>query len=220
MSSKRRKVMEPMDVVTTTTSKKRKLSPSSQVPKAIQNYVKKAIVRDAEMKYFDVASSNTASAASYFAENLLRIPQGVQQNQRIGDRIRVHRVQIHASVNAGDDWNTTRFILTANQTRTTTSGTSLINGLLTGPPNPEAEPVWVDRVMYPHWVAVDGASGTSASRPQQVNIDRKVNWLVKYADTTTSDPINRNLFFQLHSDSTVIPHPGLNGWCRISFTDA
>jgi len=213
--------MEPMDVVTQT--KKRKILAVTRnipVPKNIRQYVKNAITADAEMKYHDVATSNTASAASYLAENFLRIPQGVQQNQRIGDRVRVHRVVIHASVNAGDDWNTTRFILTANQTRTTTSGTSLVNNLLTGPPNPEADPIWMDKVMYPHWVAVNGTSGTSASRPQQILIDRKVNWLIKYADTTTSDPINRNFFMQLHSDSLVIPHPGYNGWCRIYFTDA
>lgn len=214
--------MEPMDTETirTTQSKKRKLNPvAAKIPKSIKSYVSKRLTNNAEMKYHDVVVNNTASSASFLAQNLLDVPQGTTETNRIGDKIRVHRVKWQISCQPGDNYNLCRFMISANTTRTQVSTTSLIGALYTTPPTDNADPMWVDQFLYPCYLAADGAAGT-AMRPITLKGDRKVNWVIHYPTAATQAPMNRNFFYQFHSDSAVVPHPGLQGWFRVYFTDA
>lgn len=214
--------MEPMDldVVRTTQTKKRKLNPvAAKIPKSIKTYVKKAIIKDAEMKYFDTVANNTASSTTFYALDLLAIPQGVTENNRIGDAIRVHKVKWNLEVEPGDNYNLCRFLLTANQTRTQISTSSLVGALRTSGPSDNAEPIWMDKFITPKYVAADGGTA-QAMVPIVLQGERKVNWIIRYPGSGTQNPMNRNFFFQLHSDSVAVPHPGIYGYFRVYFTDA
>jgi len=216
-------VMEPMDmdIVRTTQTKKRKLNPvAPKIPKSIKTYVKKAIIKDAEMKFFDTLANNTASSTTFYGLDLLAIPQGTSENNRIGDAIRVHKVKWNLEVQPGDSYNTCRFVWSANQTRTQVSTSSLVGALRISGPSDNAEPIWMDKFITPKYVAADGSTTATSMVPIVIQGERKVNWVVRYPSAGTQNPMNRNFFFQLHSDSIAPPNPGIYGYVRVYFTDA
>lgn len=205
--------MDPMEEVTTRQTKKRKFSGTKAVPKAIKQYVQRAITRNEEMKFFDTPIGNTASSVSYYGQDCLLIPQGVTRNNRIGDDIRVHKVEFMLETRPGDSFNLCRLLIATNPTATPGSTTSLI-AALRRPPTDDVQ-LWLDRNQVPRF---DAAS--TAEIPVQARLVRKVNWLVRYLSATTQNPSNRLLYLQLHSDSAIAPHPGIEGFCRVWFTDA
>lgn len=221
MSAKRRKTMEPMDVTSTVVSKKRKVNPVpiAPIPRAIKQYVQRAIRNNEELKFFDTSMNGSANSASYLGQDFLKVPQGVTQNQRIGDQIKVHKVEVHMNFQPGDDWNRMRFLVLTNPTTSPDSTTSAIATLRTSAPTENSQ------VLRDHWFTLKyepttGNSGAQAPADQYLHMVKKVNWLVKYATNTTANPLNRQFYAELHSDSTILPNPGVQGYARVWFTDA
>lgn len=222
MLAKRRKIsdMEPMDVQTTVTSKKRKFNPgTTPVPKAIKQYVQRAIRASEELKFFDTPISGTATSASYYGLDLLKVPQGASQNQRIGDEIKVKKIEMHVNFQAGDDWNRMRFLILTNPTTQPDSTTSAISSLRTTAPT-ENSHVLRDHWFTMAWRPTTGNSAAQSPGDSYLWFSKKVNWNCKFATGGTASPLNRQLYFQLHSDSTIVPNPGVQGYARVYFTDS
>jgi len=212
--------MEPMDVVTTQT-KKRKLAVTTKipVPRNIRQYVNRAINRNEELKYFDTILNNTASSVSFLGYDLLRIPQGVTRNTRVGDVVRIKRVQIKCEIQPGDHYNLTRFLVGTNVGAVPNSTSGIISALRTSGTTDDTS-IWTDKFAVPFYQAAVGNAADQAMRPVEFNLDRKVNWLVNFFSSATADPQNRQLWIQFHSDSVAIPHPGIYGYARVWYTDA
>jgi len=227
---KRRKTedMEPMDVtsdrVKPSPNKKRKTftpkkTKSLAVSPAVKSYVNRAIARNEELKFFDTAINGTASSVSYLGVDLLKVAQGVTQQNRIGDIINVKRIQMKINFQPGDDWNRLRFLVATNPTTQPDSTTSLISSLRTTAPT-ENSVIWLDKWLTLHYGSTKGATNDQYPADQYLSVDKAVNWKIHYASGATANPLNRQLYLQLHSDSTILPNPGIQGYVRIWFTDA
>lgn len=209
-----------MDVESTTRRvvKKRKAYTPRAVPKNIQQYVRKAITRAAEMKFYDVAISGTASSTTYYTLNLLQIPSGTSPSQRVGDEVRVHRIKGQFQVQPGDNYNAYRIIISANQNNLPNT-VGAIGSLLQAYPDPNYDPILMDAVGMVQYSAAVGSGTEQTMWAKNYKIDRKVNWKLKYAGAATANPINRQLWFQFHADSVAIPNPGIYGVFRVYYTD-
>lgn len=218
--NKRRKTedMEPMDLVTTTT-KKRKYSGSTPIPRSIKQYVNRAVNRSEEVKYFDTAINNTASSVSFYGLDCLAIPQGMARNNRIGDDIMVKKVTFKFMLQPGDHFNICRVLIATAPTANPLSSTSLVSSLLTGGPTDDVT-LWLDSMACPKYVAAVGNAADQSMVPISYTVSKKVNWRVRYLSGTTQNPVNRLLYLQLHSDSAAPPHPGVYGFARVYYTDA
>lgn len=97
----------------------RRFRKKGKVPKKIREYVRKTIVKESELKYiFNFNPGGTAAPlrpdTSYPAapgEVLNRMQQGSAGTQRIGDRIKVRRIQIWFKIDAVTDPALVRLML-------------------------------------------------------------------------------------------------------------
>ena len=83
------------------------------VPKQVKSYVNRAIRKATELKYIDFAINGTASTTGTYQERLNTIGVGTGYNQRIGDSVKLRRIEWDLQVQAGDNFNITRTIIAA-----------------------------------------------------------------------------------------------------------
>ena len=88
------------------------------VPKQVKTYVQRAIQRSTELKYIDFAISGTASTTGTYQVRLNTIGVGTGYNERIGDSVKLRRIEWDLQVQAGDNYNITRTIIGACRTST------------------------------------------------------------------------------------------------------
>ena len=102
-------------------NKKRKTYESEQdsgatyiaVPKQVKSYVNRAIRKATELKYIDFDINGSASTTGTYQVRLNTIGVGTGYNQRIGDSVKLRRIEWDLDVQAGDNFNITRTIIGA-----------------------------------------------------------------------------------------------------------
>jgi len=82
------------------TGKKKKGPPVDH--QQVKNIVHQILKSSAELKYFDVQQAPSNSTGTVGFENLVLIPQGPAQSQRIADTIWLQRMDLRFSVNAAN----------------------------------------------------------------------------------------------------------------------
>lgn len=198
---------------------KRRKTGSAPIPKSWKAYVQKAIVKEQEMKYWEIDYTTSASSAIFGYANLMDIPQGDGANERIGNQIRVHKIEIKGAIEPGDNSNNTRLIIGTNIGDTPSAPTSIISNLFSSGVDHRVDVLW-DKFYTPCYLSAHGNGTAQSAEYKNVHFKKKVNWLVKYASGSTLPPYNRSYFSQFHADSALIPHPRVTAYSKVWFTDA
>lgn len=187
----------------------------TRVSKGVREYVKRAVAADDETKYIDVPVNITAGSAAHGGVDLsAAVSQGTSRSNRIGAKIRVLGMRYMLRGEPGDNTNEVRILILSRKP----GGSFLIISALsslTGPVNTDSYLVYRDIWTQLHYM------GLSASDIYQRKYYRgyiPVNRTLNYG--TGTEAVTGSLGLQLHSDSSVIPHPGLVGNVRIYFKDA
>lgn len=199
--------------------KKRKfvtMTPSPKVSAAVKQYVTKRLKKIGELKYWDVSIGGTASSVAMLSYDLLQVTQGSGQANRIGDKINVKKIDWNLSLQPGDDYNNCRMILFTDKENVTATGTVITS--LYGSPNPNVKLI-VDKFVTPKYLSAVGNAAGQAMVPVHVSGSKEVDWIVNYPSGAGTNPSDRQLAFQFHSDSVAIPNPGAYGYVRVWFTD-
>ena len=185
------------------------------IPPQVKTYVNKAIRNAAELKYADFAINGTASTTGAYQVQLDAIGVGTGYNQRIGDRIKLRRIEWDLQVQAGDNFNVTRTIIGAcrNSTYPPVPLSSLTSGT-----NPDFGPYILDRKIFVKFTPADGSSGTQITEIKFIKGAKKMNHTLMF-NVGSLVSTNWNIYVQFHSDSALVPHPSLVGNIRVWFTD-
>lgn len=196
--------------------KRKFIQVTPNVSPAVRNYVSKRLKRVGELKYWDVSIGGTASSVAMLSYDLLQVTQGTGQANRIGDKINVKKIDWNISMQPGDDYNNCRMILFTDKENVTATGTVITS--LYGSPNPNVQLI-VDKMVTPKYLSAVGNAAGQAMVPVHVSGTKKVDWIVNYPSGAGTNPGDRQLAFQFHSDSVAIPNPGAYGYVRVWFTD-
>ena len=84
--------------------------------------------------------------------------------------------------------------------------------------DPPSVPTLLDRKLYTQFKPVDGSTNTTVGEYKFIKGAKKLNHSVQYPQSG-NNPSNWMFYFQFHSDSTLIPHPGVYGNIRVYYTD-
>lgn len=185
------------------------------VPKQVKSYVNQAIRKATELKYIDFDINGTASTLGTYQVRLNTIGVGTGYNQRIGDSVKLRRIEWDLEVQAGDNFNITRTIIGAcrNSTYPPVPIATLYGGT-----NPDFGPYLLDKKNFVRFFPVDGSSTTQVAEIQFIKGARKMKHHLQF-NSGSLTASNWNIYIQFHSDSTLIPNPGIKGNVRIWFTD-
>ena len=185
------------------------------VPKQVKSYVNRAIRKATELKYIDFAINGTATTTATYEVRLNTIGVGTGYNQRIGDSVKLRRIEWDLQVQAGDNFNVTRTLIGA--CRNSTYPPVPLSALTSGT-NPDFGPYLLDKKNFVRFIAADGSSGTQITEIQFIKGARKMKHHLQF-NVGSLTASNWNIYIQFHSDSAVIPNPSLVGNVRIWFTD-
>ena len=187
------------------------------VPKQVKAYVNRAIRNATEVKYVDFVINGTASTSGSYTAFLDAIALGTAYNQRVGDHVKFRRMEWDLRVVPGDNFNFTRCIIGATRDSTHTGIPGAITSLDSGT-DPTFGPYLLDRKLYTQFKPVDGSTNTTVGEYKFIKGAKKLNHSVQYPQSG-NNPSNWMFYFQFHSDSTLIPHPGVYGNIRVYYTD-
>ena len=185
------------------------------VPKQVKTYVQRAIQRSTELKFIDFDINGTASTSGTYQVKLNTIGLGTGYNQRIGDSVKLRRIEWDLQVEAGDNYNITRTIIGACRNSTYPP---VPLGTLHGGTNPDFGPYLLDKKNFVKFTPADGSTGTQITEIQFIKGARKIKHHLHFnVGSLTSS--NWNIYVQFHSDSALTPNPGIKGYVRIWYTD-
>ena len=184
------------------------------VPKQVKSYVNRAIRKATELKYIDFAINGTASTSGTYQVKLNTIGVGTGYNQRIGDSVKLRRIEWDLQVQAGDNFNITRTIIGACRNSTYPP---VPLGALTSGTNPDFGPYLLDKKNFVRHFPADGNSGTNC-RNQFIKGSKKIKHHLQF-NVGSLTASNWNIYIQFHSDSALLPNPSIKGYVRIWFTD-
>lgn len=186
-----------------------------KVSKGVKDYVKRAINIEDETKYIDVAVNVTASSAAFgFVELTGAIAQGTSRSNRIGAKIRVLGMRYMMRGESGDDVNEVRILILGRKPGGSISTASALSSL-TGPVNTDTFHSYRDIWAELHYIGL--FAGNIYQRKYwrgYIPVNRTLNY------GTGSNTVTNSLGIQFHSDSAIVPNPGLVGNVRIYFKDA
>lgn len=186
--------------------------------------VKEAQLQARQLKYFDVEVVGSVTAtASYNV--LTSVAQGVAQSQRIGDKVRVVKIDIHLSlVTANSDvYNTVRLVWfrwTPNTAALTPGATSILENPTTQ--GTRSHYNYEGRKEY--HILKDmffGMTGTSTNpTPGSLRVERmsiRCDHDVVYNLGATTGC--NHVYGLVLSDSAITPYPEIDYWARVWYLD-
>jgi len=188
--------------------------------------VKKMILSNLETKVFDVAVLSASIPSGGFIFDLSYMKLGVDPTERVGNQVQIHGIEwknLLVRQDAFNSWRTVIFQWKEDTKTSLPSYSEILKSSTSGvyqpyqPYNFENLNANKFTVMYDSLHTVD-----------QVNRDTypdngKRRYLrpkkVVFTDNDTQDGIGK-LYALMVSDSTVLPHPYVNGHFRIFYKDA
>lgn len=184
--------------------------------------VKKIVNSQSETKYIDISIGGTASSSSFYGVDFItngNFPIGSGHNQRIGDKIRVLSLRYILQVQPGDAFNTLRtMIVSRPRAALITSGPPAIPVLL-GQANTDTFDIHRDFLTYLHFMPVNGSTSDAAGQYKQYRGKIRINRMVEFDGGDALPMRGPTIGLQFHSDSSVVPHPGVYGSVRVYYKD-
>lgn len=190
--------------------------PTRKVSAPVKRYVKRTLNTASETKYYDIAINGTASSTTMYAVNLLNIGTGNGAGQRIGNKIRVLGFRWFLEKTPGDETNVGRILFLRSNTGASAASTLAISTLL-GPVDTRLCKVYKDIISQTIFQEVDSDEFAALKKMYKGYI--RINANATWQAGGVSLPIKYNYVLQFHSDSAIIPNPGIVGWVRVYFKD-
>lgn len=188
----------------------------------VKQIVRKEFLRQVEVKRRDeVLTLSPALSTGAQFQIVNPVPNGNLDFQRIGNTITCLSLQLKASITFPDSTNRVRLLII--QDKQCNGAVPVQADFLTFPLNGINSFINPDsraRFKIHHdKVYSGGAQGTVATA---VNIYKKINCKTLYNNSTdiVSAITTNALYIVLLSDSSITPHPVLEGACRLRYTDA
>lgn len=189
--------------------------------------VTKLILNKEQTKYFDNIMGPTGVSTAGVTSSLFTVPQGVAENQRIGDSVRLLSCSFRIQLAAADATNQFRIVMWSYKQNTALGAPTNLTPLEVGPSSGTlAEPVsqynWLNRKLYKiHW---DKTYSTVLNSDNNViQIADRFNLPPKLQNVQFisggSNAVNQ-LFITYFSDSAAVTHPTMQGTWRCFFKDS
>lgn len=192
-----------------------------RLSKYLRAYVGKRIEAAAEPKHvYSTLNTTTASAATYL--QLTTIPQGTTDITRIGDQIKLKRLQMTFNLGAGDPTNIIRILIFQwNLTTTPTDAevfedTSSVVGQLAGTVCRDSIHGRKLTVLRDLKVALNNVN--YPNKYFSVNVPLRRCRKVAYVGGSSTVAVG-NIYMMYMSDSSVVVHPVIQAGWTIDFVD-
>lgn len=186
---------------------------------ATKEYVKKVVAKNIELKHYTQSFSAEAVSTSGFLINLGNMPQGVQDYERIGNKIRCHKImgRMIAKPSFGDGNNEWRWSLVRQREPVVIGDFPNFNQ----PFDYDKFEVIIDEMAVLHATNDGGGTAGDGINGLQMKIDLSCyNKLTRFDSSSAGDVINGGYFIYMISDSSAINHPGFTGYVTLHFRDA
>ncbi len=186
--------------------------------KAIKKLVAEKIVSVQEKKSFDTGFGSTVDNTGVVG-NLTLIPQGDTDSTRDGDAVKLLKIQLWAQAQYADATNALRLIIFRWNQDTSSAGPASIGDILQSvspysPYNRDNERARKFDVIYDHLFALCNVGpGT-----EKVVLDKAMKSIIAFQATSTAG--TGHLFYGMVSDSSAVPHVGMQFVFRTYYTDS
>ena len=171
-----------------------------RVSDAVRRYVSKRVANVGERKHI-VASDSTTVSNTGGDWVLCGLDAGSNENQRIGERVKLQYLKFKAVMYAADTINRMRIIV-YRKTHNQTTPTNTYLGYL----DPNQYQVIYDEMF--------SLSTSLAPYNKELNFEMPISGIVQWNGTGQADTTGGQIWLRAVSDSSVVTHPGLD-WCSI-----
>jgi hypothetical protein len=170
------------------------------VSEAVKKYVNKRVARIGERKH--IASSDQTTISTTGGDWVLcGLDAGSNENQRIGERVKLEYLKFRATMFGSDTFQRIRIIIYRKTHSQTTAANTFLQFL---DPNQFA-------VLYDEIFAF---SGSIAPLCHSVNMQMPISGVVQWNGTGQADTTGGQIWLRVVSDSTVVTHPTFD-WCSL-----
>lgn len=189
----------------------------------IRKMVNMAIDRNLETKHIDISIGGTASASASYNVDFItngNFPVGNTVTTRIGNRIKVLGIHYIVEVQPGDNENVFRLLMVQQRNGGLVNTGVVINNLR-GPVETDKWKVRRDVIGEVRYAPVNGSTADTVGVSKFYRGYLKLNRFIEFDPSGGAAPVKGPaLGMQFHSDSTVVPHPGIYGVVRVYYKDA
>lgn len=196
-------------------------SSNRKTPYTVKRYVKKQLSKIVEYKHL-LANVSMNPPNNGTVIGVINIPQGVSDQERIGDKITVKSIRLKYSLAIGDATNYVRFIIFQwKQNTVYTSAPTVPSILASVTPTIYSQYNWDNRSNFQ--ILYDRTHTLLSNRPN-VFVTRRINikYLAKQLQFVGgSATVGSNMIYCLAiSDSSAVPNPGILASFDIVYVDA
>lgn len=190
------------------------------IPKAYKRFVKNTLAKRVEYKYHTAYYVPSSIPNNGLITNLVDIPQGVLDTERIGDQIRLATITFRYVVTVGDSFNFLRLIIF--QFKANNSLNPGVSAILNGTSPTYLSQYSVDnnqifQILYDrtHRLDTDDPAKVVIGKCNMKYCKRKLQF------QAGSNTIGTGMIYALAiSDSAQAPHPGIIGEFNFWYSDS
>lgn len=191
-------------------------------PRTLAKAVKRQVNRMAETKRLQKAYDLAVASSPALILQLLQVPQGTGEGQRVGDHITLQKVMLRWQITAADNTNTVRFILFQWKQYTGPAGTDILN--LTAP-DFSALPF-----IAPYNVLTDSSYKILMDRTYTVDADdpvirtqkliyKGILQKINFQNAAGTSSVYNQLYLLVVSDSGATSHPTIKVTADMFYKD-
>nr|QBX89320.1 putative capsid protein [Insect-associated ssDNA molecule] len=188
----------------------------------IRRIAQKVVDKNVETKYKDLTISGTASSTTFYGVHFnlpSQIPVGSGFDNRVGNRIKLLGYRYHLQVSPGDNFNVFRLLMVSRRDCQDIASTSAVTSLL-GPINTDIFYAHKDVIAETRFAPVAGSTADTVGIKRFYKGYVKLNRYIEYSGAASYPTKGISIGMQFHSDSAIIPHPGVEGYIRVYYKDA
>lgn len=188
----------------------------------IARIAKKVMARNVETKFIDIPISGTASTTGLYGVDFITAALysvGAGSNNRIGNKIKVLGARYMLEVNPGDNFNVYRLLMIKRSDCELIS-TSIVLSSLLGAVDTHQCSVVRDIIQQVRFAPVAGSTSDTVGLRKFYKGYVKLNRTIEFTGALNTPTRGCTLGLQFHSDSALVPHPGLTGYVRVYYKDA
>lgn len=157
-------------------------------------------------------SGISIGAGTPVSQELTYIANGTQQNERIGNQIRVTGIFADLIITGADTTNTIRMIIYIPHDPSNTLSSLMYNGA----PDMDQFTILYDKIIT---TSSNGPNNKRVMIRRSYTRGYKKGIRIQYYGSAATDVSKNRILIYVVSDSAAIPDPQLNGYLRMYYTD-
>ncbi len=180
----------------------------------LRRLIKREVAKGSETKtkVLDNSNSITDSARTTISNSLIDLDQGITQDTRIGNQIRVTSMKYDWFFTGADSTNSIRVIIYVPKDP---------NTVLSGVGFNQAPDLDQFTILKDLFICTGGTGGNCVRRNGWIRFNRgnRSGMMVNYSDGEGTSVTKNNLMVYMVSDSLAVADPQVNGFVRIYYKD-